>query len=51
MAERSSACASTDKTFCLAEGADGYYRDDSGTVDTVVDETLKWMTSRNLLAD
>jgi len=35
----------------LAKGADHYYRDDSGTLDTVVDETLKWMTSRNLLVD
>lgn len=45
------ACASTDKTFFVAEGADHYYRDDNGMLDTVVDETLTWMASRNLLAD
>lgn len=46
-----SACASTDKTFFVAEGADHYYGDDNGMLDHVVDRTLSWMTSRNLLAD
>jgi pimeloyl-ACP methyl ester carboxylesterase len=46
-----SACASKDKTFFIAKGADHYYRDDTTSLESVVDETIGWMTSRNLLLD